>query len=341
MGTPSLGAVAIAVGLMTKPQALPLVVPFAAFYLGRHGLRGSIRAAIVGVVTVGLLWIPFLGADGPANYLHSLAAYSNEFAVLSLRAWNPWWILTDLVGGGQLVADSVPIVGPITFRWLGVAMAAVLELAIFLWVWRRPTASTLAGRCGGRAGRLHRPHHDARALRLPRGRLPRPCLAEPCCRRRVAPGGDHRERQCHRRGPPHGAPGSLLQVGGLVGVVGSLAMTATLVVTMAGLRRASDWGASVRASTRRPARGAARPASAAPEPSPHREPSAHRDEIPAQVLWQPLPHPEVALAGRAVAPGRGDLGNVKPAKVALTVSSSASSKPARLSIVTVSRKSRR
>ncbi len=242
-GRPAWAAVAIAVGLMTKPQALPLVVPFAAFYLGRHGLRGSIRAAIVGVVTVGLLWIPFLGADGPANYLHSLAAYSNEFAVLSLRAWNPWWILTDLVGGGQLVADSVPIVGPITFRWLGVAMAAVLELAIFLWVWRRPTASTLAWGVAAAAlaafiglTTMHERYAYPAVAFL--------ALAWP---NRVAVGAwllvaITASANVIAAAPPHGAPGSLLQVGGLVGVVGSLAMTATLVVTMAGLRRASDSG---------------------------------------------------------------------------------------------------
>ena len=65
-------------------------------------------------------------------------------AAVSLRAWNPWWILTDLAGGGQLIADNVSISGPVTLRWLGFAIALFLELMVFIGVWRRPTATGLA-----------------------------------------------------------------------------------------------------------------------------------------------------------------------------------------------------
>ena len=237
---PSWAAVAIAVGLMTKPQALPLVVPFAAFYLGRYGLRGSLRAGLVGVATGALLWIPFLEDGGPANYLHSLAAYSDRFAVLSLRAWNPWWILTDLVGRGQLVADNVPIVGPLTIRWLGLALAGVLELAVFLWVWRRPTLSTLAWGAAAAAlaafiglTTMHERYAYPAVVFL--------ILAWP---NRWAVGtwllvAITASANVIAAAPPQGPPGSLLSVAGPIGIVGSLAMTVALVGTVVGLRRAS------------------------------------------------------------------------------------------------------
>ena len=143
-GRPGWAAVAVAVSLMTKPQALPLIIPFAAWFLATGGWRGAVRAAAIGLATIALLWIPFVAASGPARYLGNLADYSSLFSVLSLRAWNPWWILQSAAGGGDFVADGVAIVGPITLRWLGIGIAGILELLVFLWVWRRPTAQALA-----------------------------------------------------------------------------------------------------------------------------------------------------------------------------------------------------
>ena len=143
-GRPGWAAVAVAVSLMTKPQALPLIIPFAAWFLATGGWRGAVRAAAIGLATIALLWIPFVAASGPARYLGNLVDYSSLFSVLSLRAWNPWWILQSAAGGGDFVADGAAIVGPITFRWLGIGIAGILELLVFLWVWRRPSPQTLA-----------------------------------------------------------------------------------------------------------------------------------------------------------------------------------------------------
>ena len=143
-GRPGWAAVAVAVSLMTKPQALPLIIPFAAWFLATGGWRGAVRAAAIGLATIALLWIPFVAASGPARYLGNLVDYSSLFSVLSLRAWNPWWILQSAAGGGDFVADGAAIVGPITFRWLGIGIAGILEMLVFLWVWRRPSPQTLA-----------------------------------------------------------------------------------------------------------------------------------------------------------------------------------------------------
>ena len=143
-GRPGWAAVAIAIGLMTKPQALPLAIPFAAWFLATSGWRGTARAAAIGAATIIVLWTPFLAAGGPGKYLEHLADYTAQFAVLSLRAWNPWWILQSLTGGGEFVADGSAVLGPVTFRWLGIAITGLMEALVFLWVLRRPTASGLA-----------------------------------------------------------------------------------------------------------------------------------------------------------------------------------------------------
>jgi len=144
-GHPLPAAAFLGVALMTKPQALPLLVPFAAWFLARGGVRGAALAGIVGAAVVALLWLPFLAAGGPAAYARNLSEYQGDiFAVLSLRAWNVWWLLQEFWAGGQFVLDGTPIVGPLTFRHLGYLAAGLLEVVVFVAVYRSPTRRTLA-----------------------------------------------------------------------------------------------------------------------------------------------------------------------------------------------------
>ena len=144
-GRTSLAAVVLALAVMTKPQALPLLVPFAAWFLARLGWGGTLRLAAIGVATIVILWLPFLAAGGPAGYLRSLQLHQDElFAVLSLRAWNPWWLFQQLAGGGQFLSDQSQVLGPLTFRHLGLLAAAAGEIAVFVAVYRSPTQRTLA-----------------------------------------------------------------------------------------------------------------------------------------------------------------------------------------------------
>lgn len=96
-------------------------------------------------MTVVLLWLPFLAAGGPVKYLGNLGEYQNGiFQFLSLRAWNPWWMLQVVGAGGSFVIDSTPVLGPITFRHIGYAFAALLAIVVFIGVYRRPSARSLA-----------------------------------------------------------------------------------------------------------------------------------------------------------------------------------------------------
>jgi len=142
---PALVAALLAVSLMTKPQALPFLVPFAAWFLATQGWRGALRGVVIGAVVIVLLWLPFAAANGPLNYLRNLGTYQNEiFAVLSLRAWNPWWLVQELGAGGAFVSDQTPVLGPLTFRTLGYLVAGLLAVVVFVAVYRRPTPEQLA-----------------------------------------------------------------------------------------------------------------------------------------------------------------------------------------------------
>ncbi len=142
---PGLAAALVALSLMTKPQALPFVVPFAAWFLATQGWRGTARAAVIGAAVVVIAWLPFIAAGGPLKYLDNLGAYQNDiFSVLSLRAWNPWWVIQELGAGGDFVADGTAVLGPLTFRTLGFVIAGLLSIVVFVGVYRRPTTEQLA-----------------------------------------------------------------------------------------------------------------------------------------------------------------------------------------------------
>jgi hypothetical protein len=138
-------AAALAVALMTKPQALPFLVPFGAWFLARDGWRGTAKAVVVGVAVIAALWLPFLAAGGIGGYARNLGTYQGDiFAILSLRAWNLWWLVQELLAGGQFVADQGSIVGPLSLRSVGYGLALVGEVAVFALVYRARSPRALA-----------------------------------------------------------------------------------------------------------------------------------------------------------------------------------------------------
>ena len=150
----------LAASLMTKPQAVPFLVPFAAWFWAtgtrrpgatggpagpRGGVRELVRTGLIGLATSAVLWLPFIAADGPRNYLANLAYYQNEvFKILSLNAWNAWWLLQEIaVGGGRFIVDDQPVIGPFTLRHLGYLVTGLLSLVIGWAIIRDPRPRTL------------------------------------------------------------------------------------------------------------------------------------------------------------------------------------------------------
>ncbi len=141
-------AALLAISIMTKPQALPFLVPFAAWFWATGGLRGFVRAALIGAAVIVVLWLPFIPAGGPADYLRNLAEYQGDiFNILSLRAWNLWWIVQSLFAGGHYVADDLAFIGPFTFRAVGLIITGLLEAVVFISVLRDPRPRSLILGC--------------------------------------------------------------------------------------------------------------------------------------------------------------------------------------------------
>lgn len=246
-GRRDLAAVLVAAAVMTKPQALPLAVPFGAWFLATGGLRCAVRAGIVGLLTIVVLWLPFVAADGPARYLANLREYVDGlFPVVSLRAWNPWWALQVASGAEGLVVDSTAVAGPVTFRWLGLGAAAALEIALITWIVRRPSRETLAWALAAAAigvpmlltGMHERytyaglvflvllwPDRRAIGLWVAQGILFAANLVAAV--------------------PPAGGPGSLLPVDGIVGLVGSIGMTVVAALVVRGAQRVASPGTAM------------------------------------------------------------------------------------------------
>lgn len=137
-------AAAIALSVITKPQAVALLLPFAAWFWATGGWRAVVQATAIGALTIAALWLPFLAANGPLDYLRNLGTYQNEiFNILSLRAWNAWWLVQEAAAGGEFIADDTPILGPLTLRHVGYAIAGALEVAIAVAIIRNPQPRTL------------------------------------------------------------------------------------------------------------------------------------------------------------------------------------------------------
>jgi Gpi18-like mannosyltransferase len=135
-------AAAIAVSIMTKPQALPFLLPFAAWFWTHGGWREILRTTVIGLTVIVVLWLPFIPAGGPVHYLDNLAEYQNTvFPILSLNAWNIWWLIQIAAVGG-FASDQTAVLGPITFRYIGFAITALLSIIIAIQVIRDPQPRT-------------------------------------------------------------------------------------------------------------------------------------------------------------------------------------------------------
>ncbi|HSS35618.1 MAG TPA: hypothetical protein VLR93_05035 [Patescibacteria group bacterium] len=139
-GRPHLAAVALGVALMAKPQALAFVPPFVAWAIARYGWRTALTAGLVVAGTAVVLWLPFAADGGPMAYLTTLGRHQTEvFPIMSLRAWNPWWVFQTLIAGDDFVADGGALIGPLSPRLLGYLLVTILEIVVMRAVWRAPT----------------------------------------------------------------------------------------------------------------------------------------------------------------------------------------------------------
>ena len=178
-GHNGVAAALVAVSLATKPQAIPFLVPFAAWFwatgAARDGWRGGVlelaKTGAIGLATTVVLWAPFLTSGGPRDYLANLGYYQDViFPYISIRAWNVWWLLQIAAGPDGFIHDNAAFLGPVraaAHRIPGDGPAVGGD--------RHPDhprpapAGLLPGPGGVGHDVLHVHDPDARALRLRRG----------------------------------------------------------------------------------------------------------------------------------------------------------------------------
>ena len=143
-GRNGFAAALVVVSVMTKPQALAFVLPFAAWFWTTGGWRELVRTGLIGLAVAVALWLPFIPSGGPMAFIQNLEHFqSGIFAILSLRAWNAWWLLQSAAGGGNFVADNVPFLGPLTLRMVGYLVTGLISLIVAVAILRDPRPRTL------------------------------------------------------------------------------------------------------------------------------------------------------------------------------------------------------
>ncbi len=238
--------VALALALGTKPQALPFIVPLAAFALARLGSRRAGVPIAAAAVAFAVLWLPFIPDGGPAAYLATIGSLQgDELAVLSLRAWNPWWIIQSTAVGNAFLTDSTPVLGPLTPRHIGYLAAGLGMAGVFVLLQRAATprnlllglaAAVLLAFC--LLTTMHERYSFAAVV----------FLAALLADRRLVIAwvilAATVSLNLFAARPPTGLPGSWIPIDGPLGIAGSAVITSVAVVSLLLLRRGAEPAAS-------------------------------------------------------------------------------------------------
>jgi Gpi18-like mannosyltransferase len=230
--------VLLGLALMTKPQALPLAVPFAVWMLARWRIRRGVGVVAISCFVAAGTWMPFVPWGGISDYLQGVGSMqSNQFAVLSFSAWNPWWLIQGGVEGVGL-SDSTAILGPLTPRVIGLILTLFAVAVVALAMIRRPTkyrlllgltGATLVSFC--LMTTMHERYAYASLVFLA------PLLARPAVRVVWAILAATITINIVAAMPPNQRSGSVIPLYGGVGVAGSAAMIVATIMVLALLVR--------------------------------------------------------------------------------------------------------
>ena len=170
VGAPAWAGAALAVAMLTKPQAL-LVLPFFALSaLRTGGPRQTAAAAAGGLVTAGLIFLPYALIGALPNVWLAFGSFYARRDILSGYAANIWWIVNYVLRAwyqiprlgvaGAFLAPVRRIMAISTFREIGFPnprpFGTVLVLLSTLWaLWRLRRAGDLALHALGAAFLVH------------------------------------------------------------------------------------------------------------------------------------------------------------------------------------------
>ena len=124
-GWPALAGAALALAALSKPQAWVLL-PLGGWILLRwYGMAGLVRAALTGGVTGLVVLAPWILGDRLHHlprFLGYLSTRSTANTAISADAHNLWWLPT--LARSEWIDDWQPLLGPVSYRIVGLALAA-------------------------------------------------------------------------------------------------------------------------------------------------------------------------------------------------------------------------
>ena len=117
----------VALAALTKPQAwvlLPLVGLALPIWLGRRGLLRATLGGLAATLLVLAPWIVLNRVHQFPRFFEYLETKSVNSTALTAQAHNLWWIPTLIEW--RFINDWEPLIGPLTYRMVGLGMVAVL-----------------------------------------------------------------------------------------------------------------------------------------------------------------------------------------------------------------------
>ncbi|MCB0241773.1 MAG: DUF2029 domain-containing protein [Anaerolineae bacterium] len=128
----------IGLGLLTKLQAA-ILLPLLLMLAWWNGWRavGRWSAGLAAILLLGILTPMVAGVLGPV--LNAYTGAVGFYPALSMNAYNPWYLVqaASVQLLDQPLLDSARVIGPVTLRWVGLALLAGYVLAILWTLGRR------------------------------------------------------------------------------------------------------------------------------------------------------------------------------------------------------------
>lgn len=140
-GKPILASIFITAGFLLKLQTM-IFLPLFFLYVWRvsswQGLTKSLMAA---VTTFLIIAFPFSFSGNLERTVYLITQNADWFPLLSLRAYNLWWLASW--GKGMEISDKILVLGPLNAKMLGLILFSLSYLIASLLTFLKPSLKNL------------------------------------------------------------------------------------------------------------------------------------------------------------------------------------------------------
>ena len=142
---PVLSWLMFGLAVLTKQQAVALLPVLAVLCFRRYSLRTNLLAVGGFVLLIVAFMLPFIIASGPEKALLPYLNSASVFPGATINALNFWYVAAPLSRGIVLqnwpsiaiYNDANPVLGPFSFRTIGLCLLALYTLLLCVSMWKR------------------------------------------------------------------------------------------------------------------------------------------------------------------------------------------------------------